>query len=50
MGKIQTQVYDLFEPAHKIMVLITQAYWDGSGEPAHLHSLTRAFSVRTQDI
>ena len=34
------------EPAHEIMVLITQATSDSSGEPAHLRSLARAFLVR----
>ena len=28
----------LIEPAHKIMVLITQAISDGSGEPRCLHT------------
>ena len=31
-------------PAHEIMVLITQATSEGSGEPAHPHSLTRTFA------
>ena len=39
-----------FEPAHGIMVLITQATSEGSGEPAHPRSLARAFAVRTHDV
>ena len=31
------------EPAHEIMV---QATSEGSGEPAHLRSLARAFAIR----
>ena len=38
------------EPAHEIMVLITKATSDGSGEPAHLHSLARAFTVCTHEV
>ena len=38
------------EPAHEIMVLITQATCDGSGEPAHPRSLARAFAVRTHKV
>ena len=34
------------QPAHKKMVLITQATSQGSGEPAHKRSLARAFAVR----
>ena len=33
----------LFEPAHEILVLITKATSECSGEPAHPRSLTRAF-------
>ena len=33
-----------YEPAHEIMVLITQATSEGSGEPAHQRSLARAFA------
>ena len=40
----------LIEPAHEIMVLITQATSEGSGEPAHLRSLSRAFAVRTHEV
>ena len=39
----------MYEPAHEIMVLITQATSEGSGEPAHLCSLARDFTVRTQE-
>ena len=39
-----------FEPAHEIMVLITQATSEGSGEPAHLCSRPRAFAVRTNEV
>ena len=38
-----------FKPAHVIMVLITKATSEGSGEPAHLRSLSRAFAVRTHE-
>ena len=38
------------EPANKIMVLITWATSEGSGEPVHPHSLTRAFAVRTHEV
>ena len=38
------------EPANEIMALITQATSEGSGEPAHPHSLARAFAVRIHDI
>ena len=37
-------------PAHEIMVLITLATSDSSGEPAHLRSLARAFAVRTHEV
>ena len=40
----------MFEPAHEIMVLITQATSEGSGEPAHPRSLTRAIAVRTHEV
>ena len=39
-----------FEPAHEIMVLIAYETSEGSGEPAHSRSLTRAFAVRTHDV
>ena len=42
--------YPLIEPAHEIMVLITQATSEGSGEPAHPRSLTRTFAVRTHKL
>ena len=32
------------------MVLITQATSEGSGKPAHLRSLARAFAVRTRGL
>ena len=35
--------------AHEIMVLITQATSEGSGEPARPRSLDRAFAVRTPE-
>ena len=38
------------EPAHEIMVLITKATSDGSGEPAHSRSLARAIPVRTHEV
>ena len=34
------------EPVNKIMVLITCATSEGSGEPAHPHSPARAFALR----
>ena len=37
------------EPANEIMVLITQATSEGTGEPAHPRSLARAFAVRTHE-
>ena len=40
----------LIEPTHEIMVLITQATSQGSGEPAHLRRLARAFAVRTREV
>ena len=39
-----------FEPAHEIMVLITEATSEGSGEPAHPRRLARAFAVRTNEV
>ena len=38
------------EPAHEIMVLVTQATSEGSGEPVHPRSLARAFAVRTHEV
>ena len=38
------------EPAHEIMVLITKATSEGSGEFAHPRSLNRAFAVRTPEV
>ena len=38
------------EPAHEIIVLITQATSEGLGEHAHPRSLTRAFAVRTHEV
>ena len=38
------------EPSHEIMVLITQATREGSGEPARPCSLARAFIVRTHEV
>ena len=38
------------EQAHEIMVLTIMATNEGSGEPAHLYSLSRAFAVRTLDV
>ena len=53
----------LFEPAHELMVrityatsegsgepAITYATSEGSGEPAHPRSLARAFAVRTHEV
>ena len=39
----------LSEPAHEIMVLITKATREASGEPAHPRSLARAFAVRKNE-
>ena len=39
-----------YEPAQEIMVLITKATSEGSGEPAHPHNLARAFAVRTHEV
>ena len=38
------------EPAHEIMVLIAYATTEGSGEPVHSCSLTRAFAVRIHEV
>ena len=49
--KLQLQnVYAINEPAHEIMVLITWATSEGSGEPAHPRSLARAFGVHTHEV
>ena len=40
----------IIEPAHEIMVLITQGTSAGSGEPVHPRCLTRAFAVRTHEV
>ena len=46
----QVQVLNLaFEPARKIMVLITLATSEGSGEPAHPCTFARAFDVRPHE-
>ena len=39
-----------FEPAHEIVVLITYATSEGSGEPAYPRSLARAFAVRIREL
>ena len=38
------------EPAREIMVFIIQATSEGSGEPAHSHSLASAFAVHTHEV
>ena len=38
------------EPAHEVMVLITEATSQGSGEPARPRSLARAFAVSTHEV
>ena len=38
------------EPAHEILVLITKATSEGSGELAHPRSLARAFTDRTHEV
>ena len=38
------------EPIHEIIVLITQATSEGSGDPAHPCSLAGAFIVRTHEV
>ena len=37
----------MYEPAHEITVLITQAISEVSGEPVPPHTLARAFAVHT---
>ena len=39
-----------FEPAHEIMVLLTEVTSEGLGKPAHLRSLAKAFAVRTHKV
>ena len=39
-----------FEQAHEIMVLITKATSEGSGELGHPRSLARAFAVRPHEV
>ena len=41
---------ETFEPAHEIMVPITLATSEGSGEPANSHSLGRTFAVSTHKV
>ena len=36
----------MYKPAHTILVRIAKAASDGSDEPAHVHSLARAFAAR----
>ena len=43
-------MFESIEPAYEIMVLITQATREGSGEPAHPRCLARAFAVRTYEV
>ena len=38
------------EPAHEIMVPITQATSEGLAEPVHPRSLARAFAVHTDKV
>ena len=45
-----TGMWKKIEPAHEIMVLITQATSEGSGEPAHPRSCARAFTVHTDEV
>ena len=40
----------IFEPDYVKKVLITLVNSEGSGEPEHLHSLARAFAVRTHKV
>ena len=40
----------IYEPAHEIMVPITQATSEGSGEPAHPCSLARTFTVHSHEV
>ena len=37
-------------PVHEILVLITNASSEGSGETVQMRSLTRAFTASTQDV
>ena len=52
--KLRRQVFLMtrliYEPAREIMVLITKATSEGSGEPAHSRSLARAFAVYTHEV
>ena len=47
--KIYVTRYPLNKPAY-VIILITQATNEGSGKPAHLRSLTRAFAVLTHKV
>ena len=47
---LMLMVISSYEPAHEIMVLITRVTSEGSGEPAHLRGLARAFAVRTHEV
>ena len=38
------------EPAHEIIVITTYTTSEGSGEPAHARSLTRAFAVHAHEV
>ena len=38
------------EPAYEILILTTWVTSEGSGQPAHLRSLARAFAVRTHEV
>ena len=44
------QCFFVIEPAHEIMVLITSATSEGSGESVHPRSLARAFAVRRHEV
>ena len=46
----QFNIPETNEPAHEILVLVTQTNSEGSGEPAHPHSLARVFAVRTHEV
>ena len=43
-------IFRKIEPANEIMVLITYATSEGSGEPAQPRSLARASTVRTHEV
>ena len=47
---VRKQNKRIFEPAHEIIVLISQAISEGSDESALVRSLARAFAVNTHKV